>query len=410
MRQTTLATDDGQLFTPEIKADIQNTKREMLDMLLMLSAPTLISLYYYGVRAFYLQVTAVLTCVLTEYIFGKLFKNTPTLRDLSAVVTGLILALCLPASVPIWLAALGAFFAIFVAKLPFGNARSLLFSPAAAGLCFLAVCFPNMMFTYPLVPAPFESVGVYGTSDFIAGTSLAGMLSSSTSMGHNIINYLIVLLGDYAGPMGTTCILALCGSLLFLAIRHFKSFEVTASYLLTVALLAFLFPRILTGRWQSVFMELSSGMLFFASIFLLPNTYLLPKRFYGRILYGVVAAIGTMILRHFGAFEEGVIFVVLVMNATATGFDKLPLAGFERKRLSAARKVRLDEARKKADEEAHAQWFKEAETETADLPQAEAGEAEAQAVSETISETISQADSKAAPAVKEEQEGGGADV
>lgn len=375
MRQDAFTADDGQIFTPEVKADIKSTQRSMLDLLIMLAAPTLISLYYYGAHAFYLILTSVLTAVVLEYLGGKMLHNFPTPRDLSAVVTGVCIALCLPASAPLWLAAIGAAFAILVAKLPFGNARTTLFSPTAAGLCFLAVCFPKILFCYPAVPGVGEPVSLYGTAAFTPGVSLASMLSNSTALGNHSTNYLMVLLGDFAGPMGATCIIALLGALCYLAIRRFKAFEVSASFLLTCAIGAFLFPRILSGRFQSVFMELSSGLLLFAAIFLLPNEILLPKRFYGRILYGVVAGFCTMLLRRFGAFEEGVIFVILLMNVLAPTFNHLPLTGFERKRLSKARQKR----RALEEEKAHEQWFKENETEineealeepTAELPQA----------------------------------------
>ena len=399
-------TDDGQLFTPEVKADIHSTQKQMLDMFIMLLAPMFISIYYYGLHALYLLCTAAVTAALSEYIFGKLFKTFPTPRDFSAVITGLCLALCLPASSPLWLAVLGASFAIIVAKLPFGNARSLLFSPASAGLCFLAVCFPKLFFVYPVVPGAKEAVGLFGTPTFTEGVSLAKMLSSSASIGNHLSNYFTVLLGDFAGPMGTTCILALLGSLLYFAIRHFRGFEATLSFLLTVAVWAFLFPRITTGRFLSVFMELSSGMLLFAAIFFLPNSILLPKRFYGRLLYGLLAGIGTMVLRYFGAFEEGVIFVLLLMSATSPTLSKLPLSHFERKRLSKARKARLEALEKEASQKEHEQWFVENETEIADVkPQIEPEALEnppkqaeelpqEEVVAPTIEEQIEQAQAK----------------
>lgn len=409
--------DDGQLFTPELKKDIKTTQRYMLDLLIMLVAPTVIAVYYYGSRALALLATSVLTAVLAEYIGGKLLKNFPTPRDLSAVVTGVCLALCLPASAPLWMAVLGASFAILIAKLPFGNVRSSLFSPAAAGLCFLAVCFPEIFFTYPVIGHPEAAVSVYGTVGFTPGVSLASMLSASTALGDDAAHYITVLLGNFAGPMGTTCIIALLGALLYVAIRRFKSFEVTASFLLTAAIYAFCFPRITAGRFQSVFMELFSGMLLFAAIFLLPNEFFMPRRFYGRILYGVVAGLGTMILRTFGAFEEGVMFVVLLMSVIAPMFNKLPLTKFEKKKLAVARKKRREQAERLE----HEAWFKESETEIApavpDVPQEEPTEQPApkQNFEEQILEAQDADEETAAPQVEESneaqpEEGGAQDV
>ncbi len=343
MRQEERSPKDGVLFTPEMKAGIKATQKYMLDLLVMLAAPTVMAWYYYGGRALRLIVFSVLTAVLCEYIGMRLVKAVPTLRDLSAVVTGMVVALCLPASSPIWLAPLASAFAVLAVKVPFGNARSLLFSPAAAGLAFVSVCLPEYVFAYPTLLDAGEAVGVYGTPDFIKGTSLTQMLSESTSMGSSLVNYIDVLTGRFAGPMGTGCVIALLGAFLYLAVRRPKGFQAAAACLVTAAVMAFLFPRITTGRFQSVFMELSGGMLFFAALFLLPTEPLLPKRFYGRLLYGAAAGLICMLFRFFGDFEEGAVFAVLLVNALSSVFDKIPLSRRERLAFSEERRKKREE-------------------------------------------------------------------
>ncbi len=347
MRQDTLSPNDGQLFTPEMKAGIKITQKYMIDRLMMLAAPAVMAWYYYGERAFRLLVISVLTALLCEYAGMRLVKTIPTPSDLSAVATGAVIALCLPASSPVWLVMLACAFAVFAVVIPFGNARSLLFSPAAAGLAFITVCLPEYVFAYPVLPSAGESPAVFGTEGFSKGVSLTQMLTSGTSMGSSLVNYIDILTGSLPSAMGTGCVIALFGALLFLALRRPKGFQAAASCLLSAAVFAFLFPRITTGRFQSVFMELSGGLLLFTALFMLPEEALLPKRFWGRLLYGASAGIICMLFRLFGEIEDGAVFAVLLVNALASVFDKLPLTKREKKQFSEARRKKRE---KKAEE------------------------------------------------------------
>lgn len=357
LRTEELPVETGQVFTPEIKAEIGHTRKYMLETLAMLFAPIIMAWYFYGGRALRLMVISVLTAVLCEFIGGHLIKSLPTIRDFSAVITGLLIALCLPASVPVWVVVLASAFAILAAKLPFGNARSALFSPAAAGLAFVTICFSDYVFAYPAIPESGEQVGVYGTPTFTAGMSLSQMLLQSTSMVGDAANYLDILIGDIPGAMGTGCIIALVGALLYAAVRRRKAFGVTLAFLATCAVYAFLFPRIMTGRLQSVFMELSGGMLLFAGILILPYESMLPKRFYGRLVYGAAAGLICMLFRTFGTFEEGVVFAILIANALAGVCDKMPVSRWERKAHAKRRRLAREAQEEKEQEERRAQWL-----------------------------------------------------
>lgn len=335
---------DGRVFTPEMQAEIKTTQKYMCNRLLMLAAPAVMAWYYYGGRAVLLMLASVLTAVFCEYIGMRVVGKTPVLRDLSAVVIGVTAALLLPASAPIWLVALAASFAVLVVKVPFGTAQSVLFAPAAAGVAFVTVCLPNYVFSYPVLPEGGATVPVYGSEGFTAGVSLTQMLQNSTSMGVTAADYIEVLIGNTAGPMGTGCVIALIGALLFLAVRSGKGFTAAISCLFGAAVYAFLFPRITTGRLQSIFMELSGGMLLFAALFLLSEEAILPKRFWGRVAYGVCAGVFTMLFRRFGAFEEGTVFAVLLCNALTSAFDKLPEADFKRRKKQEERKKQQESA------------------------------------------------------------------
>lgn len=339
MRQDTLLPKDGQIYTPEMKASIKITQKYMADRLLMLAAPAVMAWYAYGERAVRLMVISVLTAVICEYFGHRLVKTVPTPSDLSAVTTGVIIALCLPAASPFWLVMLASAFAVLAVEIPFGNARSLLFSPAAAGLAFVTVCLPAYVFAYSVLPDAGKSPAVFGTEGFSAGVSLSSMLASGTSMGGSLVNYMDILTGSLPSAMGTGCVIALLGALFFLAVRRPQGFEAAAACLVSAAIFAFLFPRITTGRLQSVFMELSGGLLLFTALFLLPEETLLPNRFWGRLLYGACAGLFCMLFRTFGEFEEGAVFAVLLVNALRTTFEKLPYTKREKQKLSETRRA-----------------------------------------------------------------------
>ena len=169
------------------------------------------------------------------------------------------------------------------------------------------------------------------------------MLQNRASVGGELANYLDILLGAHAGAMGTGCMVALFGALLFLLLRRPKQFTAAIGFLAAAAIFALLFPRTTAGRGQSVAMELCGGMLVFGALFLLSEEPFLPKTFYGRLVYGVCGGVFCMLFRRFGAFEEGVMFAVLLAQALSGVFDRLPDAGLAR-RLQAHRR-RKDRSR-----------------------------------------------------------------
>ena len=285
------------------RSEISITRRYFADMLILMVVPAVMAWYYYGGRAVRLMVLSVLTAVLCEAAGSFIFKAQASVSDLSAVATGLMTALCMPASAPYYLPCIASAFAVIVAKLPFGNARSHMFTPAAAGIAFVTICMPDKVFSYPAILSS-GTTAVSGGQGFFPGTSIAYMLSQKNSVGTGLLNYVDVLVGSVSGPMGATCSIALFGALLF--------------------------PRVLTGRFVSAFMEICGGMLLFSSVFFLTDDKLLPKSFYARICYGAAAGLMCMIMRSVGKFEDSTVFAVLLANGLVTAFDKLPLTKRER--------------------------------------------------------------------------------
>ncbi len=296
----------------------------MIDMLIMLSVTAVVAVYTYGIRAAESIILSVLAALATEILGYTLFmkKRPERIMDLSAVFTGIAVALVLPSTAPLWMAPAGSAFAIAVAKLPFGNAVSTPFVPAAVGIAFLTISYPDLMFTYPsLAVGSFDTVS-FGEG-FVPGTSLAQMLSQSKSIGTNILHVMDVFVGRVPGPMGASCLVLMIGTFFYMLIRRQPGFITTASFIAACSLMAVLFPRVLTGRTYSLLMELSAGFILFAAVFFISDPITSPQNQLGRVLYGAAAGILAMLFRYFGTYEEGVCFVVIIMNALSDVFDDL---------------------------------------------------------------------------------------
>lgn len=307
-----------QIRTPSEKAFRSYT----ISTLLMLIAPAVMAFYYYRWRAACLLAVSILTAALLDAVGTALMRRKPGMDTLYAALTGAMIALLLPASAPLWLPAAGSAFAIVAAKLPFGSAEKTPFVPAAAGIAFLCVCWPELVFTYPVIDSSLPTV-VTGSAGFVEGTSFASMLKVHHSIDGNILSYFNAVIGKVPGPMGATCMLVMFGTAIAFFIFHSSLWLSSAGFVAVCSVCAVLFPRILTGRKLSLTMEISAGMLVFTSLFILPNPATLPKTHLRRLIYGMAAGGICMLLRYFGAYEEGACFAVLLMNAARPMVDGL---------------------------------------------------------------------------------------
>lgn len=277
-------------------------------MMFMLLFPTFMSVYYYGFRILIVLAAAALSGILTETVMCFIMRRRPRIRDYHSAYTGLIIALMLPASASPWLAVLGTVFAIAVAKIPFGGSFRSPFVPACVGFAFICVCRPDQVFAYP-------PVGILTDTTQSNAVSLAAGLSAGNSSKLNISILFTHLVGNFPGPMGTTCAVVLIACLIGVLIKYPKNIFNTIGFLGSCAIIAAIFPRVLTGIMLSISLELSAGMLLFASIFLITDPASSPIRMTSRLLYGITGGVICMLFRHFGTYEEGVCFAILITNA-----------------------------------------------------------------------------------------------
>lgn len=287
----------------------------MIDAVIAILPLYAMAVYYYGTRALLLGAASVAVSVAADAVCLIIARKVPNIRDFSAVVTGLIIPLLMPASVRFPVVAAAALFAVGVAKHPFGGVGNNIFNPAVAGVAFATVCWPRELFAFPV---PFERLPtiVDGTVRLVASPAKALALGGTPTT-----DLMDMLLGNAAGPMGATNILVLLTCLLFLTVRKTVSFPTTLSFLAGAALIAAAFPRAMLSPIDSVQYELMSGVMMFGAVFLINDPVTSPKRRLPKLLYGFVAGVVSMVFRHLGRYEESLLFAMLVMNASVWIID-----------------------------------------------------------------------------------------
>jgi Na+-translocating ferredoxin:NAD+ oxidoreductase RnfD subunit len=289
----------------------KDTRLRWTDTLVMLALPLVSACYFYGLRALKLTALSVVTAVLCEAAGRFLMRTKATVGDVSAVVTGAAIALMLPAGAPWWLPVVGSSFAIIAAKLPFGRVETLPFSPAAAGFAFITVCFPELVFRFPVV----------GSTTGSAGVSLAAMLASNTKLKLVSVKALDLVTGNFPGPMGACCLIVLTGSFIYMLIRRPKSTVSVLGFLAGAALIGFALPRV-NGRLDSALLEVAAGTTLFSALFLLSEPGTQPKNPVSCLLFGLVGGAIAVLMRHFGPYEDCGCFAVLVADALWPVFDR----------------------------------------------------------------------------------------
>lgn len=311
---------------PQKPKEFSETRKIMLSYTCVLSALAAVSVYTYGARALVIILISVVTAAVCKKICGKIGKSDYPQGDLSSLVTGLMTALLLPVTVPLYIPFFTSVFAVVVCTAPFGTAKNSPFVPAAAAHCFAALCFGDEVFSYPLI-----SVGVFETEK--AGTSLASLLASGTSIKLNSAVVLEILTGQIPSFLGTGFVIMLLGALIFLIIRHPKNALPPIAFLLTASLISMAFPRIGAGALTSLTMEICGGMLLFSAVFFMSYPSVIPSRIPSSVIWGAVSGIVCMAFRHFGKTEDSLVFGIIIMNATASLFDELPLTRLEKKKI-----------------------------------------------------------------------------
>ena len=263
----------------------------------------------FGLGALWITLAAVITAVLTEAVFEIWTKKKITVLDGSAVITGILLAYNLPSNVPLWLPIIGSVFSIAIGKQVFGGLGQNIFNPALVGRVFLMASWPKYMTTF-VKPFSYDAV--------TSATPLAA-LKEGKILEH--ISYLDLFLGKRGGCIGEVCILALLIGAAILLYKGYISWHIPVTYILTTALLTYVFgaKQLFHGDWL---FHILSGGLILGAFFMATDYVATPLTAKGQIIFGAGCGLLTAIIRLWGGYPEGVSYAILMMNAATPFIDR----------------------------------------------------------------------------------------
>lgn len=289
----------------------------MLDVMIALVPALGVSTYFFGPRTLLMTLVSMVACVAFEFLYRLLLKKRQSVGDLSACVTGMLLAMCLPVNAPYWMAVVGAFFAIVIVKQLYGGIGKNFMNPALAGRVFL--------FSFPALMNSFSAAG----TDFWPGLgSAADAVTSATPMAslhQGVLPELTLkemFLGAHGGSLGEISAAMLILGGIYLVLRKVITLRIPVCYLGTVAVLTFLFPLGGNARLDWMLYNLLGGGLLLGAIFMATDYVTSPVTPRGQIIFAVGCGALTVFLRYFGVYPEGVSFAILIMNAFSALIDK----------------------------------------------------------------------------------------
>lgn len=291
-------------ISPHVKHK-DTTRSIMLDVIIALLPALAVSIYVFGMRSIMVVLTSVVTCVLSEYIFRKIAKRTNTISDLSAVVTGIILAFNLPVTMPLWMVAIGGFVAIFLIKQLFGGIGDNFINPAIGARIVLFVSFATAMTTWA---APF----FYRSADIVtSATPLALLLEQGAALP----TYKELFLGTVGGCLGETSAAALLLGGVYLVFKKVISPVIPVCFIGTVFLFTFALGK------DPVYQILSGGLML-GAIFMATDYTTSPMTIKGQVIFGISCGFITTVIRVFGSYPEGVSFAIILMNILTPLIDR----------------------------------------------------------------------------------------
>lgn len=297
--------------SPHTRCDV-GTASIMRDVVIALLPALIAGIVIFGLRALIVVVVSVLSAVLSEHIWCICMKKKSTVYDMSAVVTGLLLAFVLPVSVPLYVPALGSIFAIIIVKELFGGLGNNFINPALAGRAFLLASFSQAMTTWY---KPFY----YKNADAVTGATPLNILKSGEALN---ATYKDLFIGNIGGCIGEVSAVALIIGFIYLLIRKVIRPHATLSYIISVGILGVIFGY--NGYFTGDFLvSILTGGVMLGGIFMLTDYVTSPTTDKGNIVYGIFAAFVTTFIRLKGGYPEGVCYSILLANIIAPQLDKI---------------------------------------------------------------------------------------
>ena len=302
--------------SPHVHAKL-TTRVIMRDVLIALLPALIGSVYFFGFRALMVTLVSATACVFFEWGYDKLMKRPSHVYDMSAVVTGVLLAFVCPVTIPYWCIIIGDFFAIVIVKMLFGGIGKNIVNPALAGRAFM-FSWPVLMSNW--VKVGFENAaGIFSTADAVtAATPMAAMHQGQLPQE----SVLDMFLGNVGGCIGETSALLLLIGFVYLLICKVLTVRIPLAYIATVAVLAFAFPM---GNDRLTWMasQVFGGGLMLGALFMATDYVTSPVTKLGQVVYGIGCGVLTIVIRYFGGYNEGVSYAILVMNCCVVLLDRI---------------------------------------------------------------------------------------
>ena len=304
---------------PHIRTN-EDTRSIMLDVIIALCPALLMSVIRFGFRALIAVVVSMASAMFFEWLYRKLLHKTQTLGDLSAAVTGMLLAFVCPVTLPYWMLIVGNFFAIFVVKQLYGGLGKNFLNPALAGRAALVACYTGQMTSWidPSTKAPLFG----GLADVVtAATPLTTMKSGEFAELTAQYSLSDMFIGNISGSLGEISSMMLLIGGLYLIFRKVISWQIPVAYIGSVAILTFLFPQGNDALTWMLYNVLGGG-LFLGAFFMATDYVTSPVTKKGQLIFGLGCGLITVFIRYFGSYPEGVCYSILVMNCCTWIIDK----------------------------------------------------------------------------------------
>lgn len=299
---------------PHIRSG-DTTRRTMLDVLIALIPALIAAVILFGLRALVLTVISAAVCVVVELLYCLVTRRKSTVGDLSAVVTGVLLAFSLPASCPYWVVAVGDAFAIIVVKGFIGGLGQNVFNPALGGRALIMLFWPATITRYGT-----EAVDAFnfGAVDIVSSST---PLQTMARLALPEASLLDMFLGKIGGCIGEVCTLALLIGLVYLLVRRVISWRIPVAYIGTMAVLTLVFYKTDSALTWMLYSIMGGGAML-GAIFMATDYVTSPTLPSAQLVYGIGCGALTVLFRYFGLFPEGVTYAILIMNACAWALDR----------------------------------------------------------------------------------------
>ena len=303
--------------SPHVYEDT-SVKRLMFDVVFAMLPALAMSIYFFGIGAIIVTLTAVVSCLLFEWLIQKfLLKQEPSITDGSAIVTGILLAFNVPSNLPIWIIVIGSLVAIGVAKMSFGGLGNNPFNPALVGRVFLLISFPVKMTSWPL-PSGFST----GYTDAVTGATPLGFVKEGLGNGEKISDlmtqipsHMQMFYGQMGGSMGEIAGAAILIGFAYLLIRKVITWHIPVSIIATITIFTGILWIVNPEANADPLFHLLTGGVLLGAVFMATDYVTSPMTPKGMWIFGIGIGILTVLIRVFGAYPEGVSFAILIMNA-----------------------------------------------------------------------------------------------